>query len=458
MTRKLFGTDGVRGKINIFPLTAEIALKLGQATAIILRKRAAGKEYKNGKKRPKVVIGKDTRISGYIYEYALTSGLCSCGTDVYLVGPLPTPAIAHLTKSFGADAGIVISASHNPATDNGIKFFDSESFKLPDAEEEEIEKMVFGGIDTSGFDMKKVGKAYRIDDAAGRYIEYCKSTIFNASLSPFKLVIDCANGAAYKVAQRIFLELGAEVIVIGNTPNGFNINEGCGCLNLNALKETVLKNKADIGIGLDGDADRVMLVDEKGEIVDGDEIMAISASYMKEKGLLKNNKIVATVMSNIGFDIAMKKQGIKVEKTDVGDRYVIEKMRNLSAELGGEQSGHIIFLKHITTGDGIITALQVLMAMKHYKKLLSELKKCMTKYPQILINVDVKERKQLEKIKGYNEKIKEIENKLKEDGRILVRYSGTQNCCRVMLEGKDKQEITKYAEEIAKVIKKEIGV
>ena len=405
-----------------------------------------------------MVIGKDTRISGYIYEYALTSGLCSCGTDVYLVGPLPTPAIAHLTKSFGADAGIVISASHNPATDNGIKFFDSESFKLPDAEEEEIEKMVFGGIDTSGFDMKKVGKAYRIDDAAGRYIEYCKSTIFNASLSPFKLVIDCANGAAYKVAQRIFLELGAEVIVIGNTPNGFNINEGCGCLNLNALKETVLKNKADIGIGLDGDADRVMLVDEKGEIVDGDEIMAISASYMKEKGLLKNNKIVATVMSNIGFDIAMKKQGIKVEKTDVGDRYVIEKMRNLSAELGGEQSGHIIFLKHITTGDGIITALQVLMAMKHYKKLLSELKKCMTKYPQILINVDVKERKQLEKIKGYNEKIKEIENKLKEDGRILVRYSGTQNCCRVMLEGKDKQEITKYAEEIAKVIKKEIGV
>ncbi len=454
-SRKLFGTDGVRGRVNIYPLTSEVALKLGQAAAVILNKH----HKKEGKKgRPKVIIGKDTRVSGYIYENALTSGLCSCGADVYLVGPLPTPAIAHLIKSFGADAGIMITASHNPATDNGIKFFDAQGFKLPDAEEHEIESLVVGNsLDSSAVSIEKVGKAFRIDDARGRYIEYCKGTVLNASLSKFRIVLDCANGAAYKVAPQIFQELDAETYVIGNQPDGFNINQGCGSLSPELLQKEVLKRKADIGIALDGDGDRVILVDEKGEIVDGDEIIAISALYMKEKGRLLNNTVVITVMSNLGLDLMLKKHKINIEKTQVGDRYVIEKMRQNGARLGGEQSGHIIFSKYISTGDGIIAALQVLRAMAHAKKTLSELKTCMVKYPQVLVNFDVKEKTVLEGIKGYKEKIKAVEAKLGNEGRVLVRYSGTQNCCRVMLEGKNKKEIAKFADEIAAIIKKEVG-
>jgi phosphoglucosamine mutase len=453
-SRKLFGTDGVRGRVNLYPLTSEIALKLGQAAAIILDKR----HKKEGKKgRPKVIIGKDTRISGYIFENALTSGLCSCGADVFLVGPLPTPAVAHLIKSFGADAGIMITASHNPPTDNGIKFFDNNGFKLPDVEENEIEALVVDNkIDTSAFTIDRVGRAFRIDDARGRYIEYCKGTILNASLSKYRIVLDCANGATYKVAPRIFQELDAEVFIIGDQPDGFNINKGCGSLCPELLQKEVLKRKADLGIALDGDGDRLILVDEKGEIVDGDEILALSALYMKEKGRLLKNTVVTTVMSNIGLELALKKNGIKAEKTQVGDRYVIERMRQIEARLGGEQSGHIIFSKYIPTGDGIIAALQVLRAMAHAKKKLSELKKCMVKYPQVLINFDVKEKVPFESIKGYKEKVKAVEVKLGNEGRVLVRYSGTQNCCRVMLEGNNKKQITKFADEIVAVIKKEL--
>ncbi|MFH1439018.1 MAG: phosphoglucosamine mutase [Candidatus Woesearchaeota archaeon] len=454
MTKKLFGTDGIRGKINHYPLTAEIALRLGQAAAIILNKRL-GKEHKKAGKKPKIIIGKDTRVSGYIFEYALTSGLCSCGADVYLVGPLPTPAVAHLVNSFGADAGIMITASHNPAGDNGIKFFDCKGFKLPDSEEHEIEALVLGNnIDASKFSLIHSGKAYRVEDARGRYIEYCKSTILNQDLGMFKIVVDCANGAAYKVAPRIFQELNADVVVMGDEPDGFNINKGCGSLYPDLLEKEVLKQKADVGIALDGDSDRIIMVDEKGEVVDGDEIIALSAIYMKEKGRLLDDTVVVTVMSNIGFHKSMDDNGIKVIKTKVGDRYVIEKMRSIGARLGGEQSGHIIFSKYITTGDGIITALQVLRVMKHTGKKLSELKKCMTKYPQILLNIDVEEKKPLDQIRGYTDKLKSIEKKLGSEGRVLVRYSGTQNCCRVMVEGKDKKEIAGYADELIRIIKK----
>jgi phosphoglucosamine mutase len=454
-TKKLFGTDGVRGKVNHYPLTPEIALKLGQATAIILTKLHT-KNKKKGK--PKVILGKDTRASGYIYESALTSGLCACGVDVYVVGPLPTPGVAHLIKSFGADAGVMITASHNPAGDNGIKFFDSEGYKLPDSVENEIESLVLGNnMCINEYSVINVGKAFRIDDAKGRYIEYCKSTVLNQSLGMFKVVLDCANGAAYNVAPRILNELDVDVVVLGNTPDGLNINKNCGSLYPGKLGDVILKNNADVGIALDGDADRIIMVDEEGIVVDGDELIALSAIYMKEKGRLVNDTVVVTVMSNVGFYKAMKENKINVETTNVGDRYVIEKMRETGARLGGEQSGHIIFSKYITTGDGIITALQILRVMKHTGKKLSELKKCMVRYPQVLLNFDVGNKNELSGIKGYSAKINEIESKLGDEGRVLVRYSGTQNCCRVMVEGKDKKIITSYANEIAELIKKEVA-
>lgn len=453
MVKKLFGTDGVRGRANTYPMTAEISMKLGQAAAVVL---AQHKKVRN-RENPKVILGKDTRLSGYIFEMALTSGLCSMGVDVYMVGPMPTPAIAHLTKSFAADAGIVISASHNPAVDNGIKFFGCDGFKLPDNIEDEIEKLVLGNnIAPEKVPFETVGKAYRISDAHGRYVEYCKNTVSNTKLR-FKIVLDCANGAAYKVAPLVFRELGSDVIVVGDKPDGLNINKGCGAICPDLLKKEVLLHKADVGIALDGDADRVVMADENGDIVDGDEIMAMSARYLKECNELKNDAVVATVMSNIGLQIAMMKYGVKVLKTQVGDRYVIEEMRRIGACLGGEQSGHIIFSRHSTTGDGVISALQVLRIMKHYSRKLSELKKIMKKYPQVLTNVDVKEKIPFENIVGLNEKIAEISGLLADKGRLLVRYSGTQNCCRVMIEGEDEKVITGYANQIIYIIKKQIG-
>ena len=451
MEKKLFGTDGIRGKANKFPMTAEIALKLGQASSLVLSKSKV-----NGRKRPRFIIGKDTRISSYIFEYALASGLCSMGSDVFLLGPLPTPAIAHLTKSFAADAGIVISASHNPAEDNGIKFFDSKGYKLSDEIEHEIESHILSGISTENIPYNAVGKAFKINDAQGRYIEFAKSTISNISLKGIKIVLDCANGAAYKVAPLIFSELGAEVVVIANKPNGLNINQNCGALYPELLKQEVLKNKADIGIALDGDADRVIIVDETGKNIDGDKIMALSALYLKEKNMLNKNTVVATVMSNLNFELAMKAEGIDVIRADVGDRYVSDVLRKNNFSLGGEQSGHIIFSKYSTTGDGTITALQILRIMKEKNKPLSILTNIFEPFPQVLLNKEVKKKVPLSDIPGLNNLISEKEKILGNNGRILVRYSGTENKIRVMVEGKDHNEISSIAKEIIANVKKYI--
>jgi len=447
--RKIFETDGIRGKVNFFPLTGDIAFKLGQATAL---------KFQNRKKKIKVIIGKDTRQSGYIFEYAMTSGLCSMGVNVYLVGPMPTPAIAHLVRSFAADAGIVISASHNPAGDNGIKFFDSNGYKLPDEVEHEIEKLIFSdSMDPSKIKIENVGKAFRIDDATGRYIEFAKGSILNRSLKGLKIVLDCANGAAYKVAPLIFTELGADVVVYSNKPDGLNINKECGALYPEILSSAVLGNNADVGIALDGDADRLIMVDEKGDILDGDHIMALCALFMQKKGTLKNNTVVSTIMSNMGLEVAMKKKGISLLRTAVGDRYVIEEMRKNKYNLGGEQSGHIILSDFNTTGDGTVSALQVLSIMKETGKKLSSLSKTFDSYPQELINVKVKQKKPIIKMPSVQKVINKVEENLKDKGRVIVRYSGTENKCRVMVEGINAEEIKRNADMIVKEIKKEIG-
>ena len=443
--KKLFGTDGVRGKANIYPMNAETALKLGMAAAAV---------FINGKKRHKIVIGKDTRISCYMIENALTSGILSMGVDVLLVGPMPTPAIAHLTKSFAADAGIVISASHNPAEDNGIKFFDSNGFKLSDEVEEKIEKIVFSEIKTDHIIGELVGKAKRIDDAQGRYIEFAKNSVDNISLKGIKIVLDCANGAAYKVSPLIFEELGAQVITINNRPNGLNINDQCGALHPEQMKKFVIQYGADIGIALDGDADRVIMVDENANDVDGDQIIALCALNLIRDKKLKDNTIVVTEYSNLGLDKAIKNANGKVIRVMNGDRYVVEEMRKHKYNFGGEQSGHIVFLDYTTTGDGTISALQVLRIMKKTGKKLSELAKCITKFPQLMVNVKVRKKIDFEKMPRVMEKINKAKEKLKNNGRVIVRYSGTQNLARIMAEGINKKEIRRYAKEIADEIKK----
>ncbi|MBI4983478.1 phosphoglucosamine mutase [Candidatus Woesearchaeota archaeon] len=449
MSRKLFGTDGIRGKANIYPMTTDVALRIGQATGLI---------FKNEGKKSKIILGKDTRLSGYMIESALAAGLLSTGVEVYFVGPMPTPAIAHITKSFAADAGIVISASHNPYEDNGIKFFDGEGFKLPDELEEKIEQLALSEINTEKIVGDKIGKAHRIDDARGRYIEFAKSSIGNLSLKGLKIVLDCANGAAYHITKHILGELGAEVVLKNVNPNGKNINEHCGALFPELLKEDVLREKADLGIALDGDADRLIVIDERGEVVDGDSLMAISALEMMKKGELKQNTLVVTEYSNFGLVKTIEEAGGKVVLVKSGDRYVIEEMRRSGYNFGGEQSGHLIFLNCSTTGDGTISALQILKIMKTTGKKLSELCTIMKKYPQILLNVEVKEKRKIEEMPEVEKKIKEIEHKLKNEGRALIRYSGTQNMLRIMLEGKDEAQIKEYAQEIAEVVKSNIGV
>jgi len=447
---KLFGTDGIRGVANIFPMTPEMVLSIGKATAHVFKEKC-------GKKKPKFVIGKDTRLSGYMIENALTSGIVSVGADVLLVGPMPTPAIAHLTKSLNADAGIVLSASHNPAEDNGIKIFSENGYKLPDNVEDEIEKYVLSGkIKTEHIKGDLIGKAHRVDDAKGRYIEFVKASVESMSLKGLRVILDCANGAAYNTAPHILSELGAEVVVLNDRPDGLNINLDCGALHPEKMKEVVKKEKAHIGIALDGDADRVIVCDEKGRSVDGDHIIAICAINMKEKGALGKNSVVVTVMANKGFDIAMAKERIKVVKTKVGDRYVVDEMRKKGYVLGGEQSGHIIFSDYTTTGDGMISALQLLRIMTERGEKLSKLAECMKSLPQVLVNVNVKEKKDINKLK-VNKNIKDAESKLGEKGRVLVRYSGTENLCRIMIEGENKSEIQKIANDIAKTMKKEIG-
>ena len=448
---KLFGTDGIRGVANIFPMTPEMVLSIGKATAHVFKEKC-------GKKKPKFVIGKDTRLSGYMIENALASGIVSVGADVLLVGPMPTPAIAHLTKSLNADAGIVLSASHNPAEDNGIKIFSEDGFKLPDNVEDEIENYVLSAkVKTEHIKGDLIGKAHRVDDANGRYIEFAKASVESMNLKGLRIVLDCANGAAYNTAPHILSELGSEVIVLNDRPDGLNINLDCGALHPEKMMEVVKNEKAHIGIALDGDADRVIVCDEKGRSVDGDHIIAICAIDMKKRGTLVKNSVVVTIMTNKGFDIAMERENIKVVKTKVGDRYVVDEMRKKGYVLGGEQSGHIIFSNYTTTGDGIISALQLLRIMKERGEKLSKLAECMTSLPQVLVNVDVKEKKDINKLK-VNENIKEAESKLGEKGRVLVRYSGTQNLCRIMIEGENKKEIQKIANDIAKAMKKEIGI
>ena len=447
---KLFGTDGIRGVANIFPMTPEMVLSIGKATAHVFKEKC-------GKEKPKFVIGKDTRLSGYMIENALASGIVSVGADVLLVGPMPTPAIAYLTKSLNADAGIVLSASHNPAEDNGIKIFSENGHKLSDNVEDEIEKYVLSGkIKTEHIKGDLIGKAHRVDDAKERYIEFAKASVESMSMKGLRVILDCANGAAYNTAPHILSELGAEVVVLNDRPDGLNINLDCGALHPEKMMEIVKKEKAHIGIALDGDADRVIVCDEKGRSVDGDHIIAICAINMKEKGALRKNSVVVTIMANKGFDIAMAKERIKVVKTKVGDRYVVDEMRKKGYVLGGEQSGHIIFSNYTTTGDGMISALQLLRIMKERGEKLSKLAECMTSLPQVLVNVDVKEKKDISKLK-VNKNIKDAESKLGEKGRVLVRYSGTQNLCRIMIEGENKREIQKIANDIAKTMKKELG-
>ena len=442
--RELFGTDGIRGIANQHPITADLALTLGKAAALVLG---------NGKGKPTILIGKDTRLSGYMLEYALTAGITSMGADVLLVGPMPTPAIAHLTKSFAADAGIMISASHNPAEHNGIKFFDKNGFKLPDEVEEMIEEKVF----SNNFKQKhiiadKIGKVKRIDDACGRYIEFAKASIESDSLEDLKIVLDCANGSAYNVAPFIFKELGADVIIINDQPDGLNINKEAGSLYPEKLRDFVIAEQADLGIALDGDADRVIFINEKGEVVDGDQIIGLIALDLKEENKLNKNTVVTTVMSNIGLDLFLKEKGIDIVRTKVGDRYVFDEMKKNDYNFGGENSGHLIFLDSSTTGDGTIAALHVLDIMNKKKKKISELTK-MKKYPQFLLNKDIKEKKPIEEMKNVTDKITEIQNKLNDEGRVLVRYSGTENKVRILVEGDNEKKIEKYAEEIAKEFK-----
>ncbi|MCB5248025.1 phosphoglucosamine mutase [Trichlorobacter sp.] len=449
--KKLFGTDGVRGVANVHPMTTEMAMQLGRAAAYIFKS--------SGPRRHRIVIGKDTRLSGYMLESALLAGICSMGVDVLLVGPLPTPGIANITKSMRADAGVVISASHNAFQDNGIKFFSADGFKLPDEIELKIEKLIDSKkIDSLRPTATEVGKAFRIDDAAGRYIVFLKNSFpADLDLSGLKIVLDCANGAAYKVAPAVFEELGAEVIPLGVRPNGSNINAGCGSLHPEVISEAVKQHQAHIGIALDGDADRVIVCDEFGNEVNGDQIMAICATDMLARKTLKKKTLVATVMSNMGLDIALRKAGGKIIKTAVGDRYVVEEMRKGGYNLGGEQSGHLIFLDNNTTGDGVLAALQLLAVMRRREKPLSELAEVMIPLPQVLVNVRVRERKDIMTLPSVAKTIRDVEQKLGDEGRVLIRYSGTEPLLRIMLEGQDKYEITTWANEIGDLVKQQIG-
>lgn len=448
--RKLFGTDGVRGVANVYPMTAEMAMQLGRAIAYVFKKEPH---------RHKIVIGKDTRLSGYMLENAMVAGICSMGVDVMLVGPLPTPGIAFITSSMRADAGVVISASHNPYQDNGIKFFSRDGFKLPDRLEAEIEDFIFNkGEQSHRPTASDIGKAYRIDDAIGRYVVFSKNTFpKELTLSGLKIAVDCAHGATYKVAPEVFYELGAEVFPIGVEPDGENINYKCGSLYPEFVAKLVKEKKADIGISLDGDGDRVILVDEKGQVMDGDYLMAIVATRMLKQNTLKKKTLVTTIMSNMGLEDAIKRAGGKIIRTKVGDRYVVDEMLKGGYNLGGEQSGHIVFMEHTTTGDGIISALQALAIMVKEGKRLSELSAVMHTYPQILINVKVKGKKEFSAATQVAKRIREIEKKLNGSGRLSVRYSGTEPLARVMIEGKNEKEIKKMAKYIAEAIEKEMG-
>lgn len=451
----LFGTDGIRGTANIEPMTPATVSKIGQAIGLLLQRDV----LKSTSPVKKVVIGKDTRLSGYMIEQALASGLNSMGVYVQLVGPLPTPGIGYLTRTMRASTGIVISASHNAYMDNGIKIFGSDGYKISEAIEKEIEKLVLH-TDLTDFlvPSQNVGRTKRIEDAQGRYIVYAKNTFpLDYTLDGLRIVLDTANGAAYKVAPAIFEELGAEVLQLGDSPNGTNINDKVGALYPAKLSEAVKEFRADVGISLDGDADRVIMCDEKGQIMNGDHILGLCALFLKNKNMLKNNTLVVTHMSNFGLEKKMKEHGIHVSKVGVGDKYVVDEMRKKGFNLGGEQSGHIIFGDHTTTGDGCIAALSVLAVMKEEKKKMSELNQIIEDVPQVLINCRVKSRKDVNSIAGYKELIQKIETELQGSGRIFIRFSGTEPVIRILVEGPDKMKINQYAESIARLLEKELS-
>jgi phosphoglucosamine mutase len=436
--RKLFGTDGIRGLANSEPMTPELALRLGRAIAWV-----AGKE---GSFAPRVVIGKDTRLSGYMLETALASGICAMGGTVLLSGPIPTPAVANLTHSMRADAGVVISASHNPFQDNGIKLFGPDGFKLPDEQEVAIEQLLTNSaLDANGSTGEHVGRAERIGDAAGRYIVYAKNTFpKELTLRGLRIVVDAAHGAAYRVAPAVFSELGATVFSLGCKPNGTNINKECGALHPEHMAKEVVRRKAQLGIALDGDADRLIIVDEAGAVVDGDAVMALCATRMLRAERLPKKTLVATVMSNMGLELALELAGGKLQRTPVGDRYVVEEMKRQGCSFGGEQSGHLIFLEHTTTGDGVVAALQVLAIMVREERPLSELARVMTRMPQVLESVQLPARKPLEEMPKLKEQIARAEQSLGKRGRVLVRWSGTEAKLRVMVEGPDPDQITSF--------------
>ncbi len=449
--RRLFGTDGIRGVANVHPMTPETALQMGRAIAFVA--------HKGKNRQARVVIGKDTRLSGYMFETALAAGICAMGGKVMLTGPIPTPAVAQLTQSMRADAGVVISASHNPYQDNGIKIFGPDGFKLPDAEEVEIERLLQSHeLDEARVTGAGIGKAVKIDDAAGRYVVFCKTTFPNRlALDGLRIVVDAAHGAAYRVAPAVFTELGGDVTSLGVKPNGKNINREAGALHPEHVGREVVKKEAHIGIALDGDADRVIMVDEKGEIVDGDAIMALCALRMLRMGKLPKNTIVATVMSNLGLERAMDNAGARVVRTAVGDRYVVEAMRSGGFTFGGEQSGHLLFLDHATTGDGIVAALQVLAIMLETGKPLSELAKtAMTRVPQVLENATFARRLPLDEMPKTKALIAKVEAALGKTGRVLVRWSGTEAKLRVMVEGENEGQIVGYAKDIVAAAKGDI--
>lgn len=447
---RLFGTDGVRGVANT-ELSGELAYKLGQAGAYVLTAET--------KHAPKILVGMDTRISGHMLESALVAGICSVGAEAVCLGVIPTPAVAYLTRHYGADAGIVISASHNPFEFNGIKFFDSKGYKLPDSMEDSIEELIRKGADAIPLPTgEKIGKRSTADHSVKDYVSFLKSTI-SCGLEGLKIAVDCANGASYEAAPMVLAELGAEVAVIHNEPNGININKDCGSTHISALKKYVTGCGADLGLAFDGDADRMLAVDENGRLVDGDQIMAVIGQTLNQKGSLDKNTIVVTVMSNLGLDIMAQKNGLQLVKTKVGDRYVLEEMLDKGYVLGGEQSGHVIFLKHNTTGDGLLTALQLLSAIKSTGRKLSELAGVMQVLPQVLKNAKVKN----ENKHHYMEDeliarlCSDLENEFHGEGRVLIRPSGTEPLVRVMIEGKDKEYITKRAAELAAVIEERLG-
>jgi phosphoglucosamine mutase len=444
MTRELFGTDGVRGRANEFPMTAEVAMRLGAAV---------GRYFRQDKQEHRVVIGKDTRRSGYMLENALTAGLTSTGMDVLLLGPVPTPAVGLLTHSMRADLGVMISASHNPHQDNGIKFFGPDGFKLSDEAEAEIERILRGDIQLCK--PENIGRATRIDDARGRYVEYAKTTFpGRGRLDGLKVVVDCANGAAYKAAPDVLWELGAEVIPVGVSPNGFNINDGCGSTNTALAAQTVLQHGADMGICLDGDADRVMIIDEKGVVADGDQIMGLIAARWAREGRLIGNTLVTTVMSNLGLEKFLEAKGINMRRTNVGDRYVVEAMRAGGFNLGGEQSGHIVLTDYATTGDGLIAGLQFLAAMVETGQKASDLTDVFTPCPQLLVNVRFDAENDPLDVGAVQDAIKSAESKLKSNGRLLIRKSGTEPLLRVMGECEDAELLDKAVNQVVAAVKK----